>query len=115
MAADLKKGIGLRVREARRRTAMTQEALAARIERTPETISNIERGTQLPSIDTLAELGEVLEVPISEFFEGEGVAPNPLSGKRQELEIRLREIGRTLTDRDLAVLVIQAGAFLDRQ
>ena len=111
MTADLKISVGRRVRAARSRIGLTQEMLAARVARTPETISNIERGVQLPSIETLAELADVLGVPIKEFFEVDGSGDHAANAKRHDLEIRLREIGRSLTDRDLAVLVDQAGAF----
>ena len=42
---------------ARRRAGLTQEALAALIARTPESVSNIERGRQLSTIETLVDLG----------------------------------------------------------
>ena len=111
MAANIKESIGLRIRAARQRTGLTQEALAAQVSRTPESISNIERGLQLPAIDTLADLGRALGVPVAEFFEDEPPA-HRRSRKRVEVETRLREIGRALTDRDLAVAVAQASVLL---
>jgi DNA-binding XRE family transcriptional regulator len=38
----------------RRRAKLSQEALAEKIGRASESISNIERGVQLPNIETLA-------------------------------------------------------------
>ena len=47
---DLKERLSTTVQLARKRLGMTQEELAAAIERTPESVSNIERGRQLPSL-----------------------------------------------------------------
>lgn len=44
MADELKRRLGLTVQAARRRAGLTQEGLAAQIARTPESVSNIERG-----------------------------------------------------------------------
>ena len=62
--------LGLTVQAARRRAGLTQEALAALIARTPESVSNIERGRQLPTIETLVDLVRVLEVPPPDFLDG---------------------------------------------
>lgn len=70
MSVSLKRFIGARVQAARKRARLSQEAVAASVGRTPESISNIERGKQLPNIETLSELAHVLKVPLSEFFEG---------------------------------------------
>ena len=44
MANNLKTYLGAKVREARHAKGLTQEQLAERIEKTVETVSNIERG-----------------------------------------------------------------------
>ena len=111
MTGPLNKSLGLKIRAARKRAGLTQERLAAQISRTPESVSNIERGEQLPSVETLADLGRVLGVPIAEFFEEVGTAPNG-PPERIRLEARLREAVRQLSDRDLAVAVKQIDAFL---
>jgi transcriptional regulator with XRE-family HTH domain len=102
MTDKLKYTLGLRVQAARKRAGLTQEELAASIRRTPESISNIERGQQLPTIETLADLGRVLSVPITDFLDGIA-APSSISPERQRLEAQLREIARSLADRDLAI------------
>ena len=98
------------MRVARQRLRLTQEELAARIKRTPESVSNIERGQQLPSVETLVDLGRVLNVPMSEFFGDDG--RSPVSPERARLEAELRQIGRTLSDRDLAIAVAQVAVLL---
>ena len=89
--------------------------LGAQIGRTPESISNIERGLQLPSIETLVELGQALGIPASELLEGVGASGIQHSPKRLELELRLRDITRTLSDRALAVAVAQVDVLLQEQ
>jgi transcriptional regulator with XRE-family HTH domain len=111
MADDLKISLALKVRAARQRLQLTQEELAELVGRTPESISNIERSQQLPSLDTLTDLARVLQIPIVEFFE-EVTVPAGSSPERAKLEARLREIARSLSDRDLQIAVQQANAFL---
>jgi transcriptional regulator with XRE-family HTH domain len=115
MNGDFEKTLGLKIRVARQRAGLTQEELAGRIGRTPESISNIERGQQEPSIKTLHKLGRELGVPVAEFFEEPIHESTGASMERAELELRLRELARTLTDSDLAVAVAQIGMFLNRR
>lgn len=112
MSKDLKSSVAIVVRAARQRLGLTQEDLAARVERTPESISNIERGLQLPNIETLLDLSEILGVPIADFFEGHA-RKTKVSLKRTKLEAQFREIARELSDRDLGIAVRQATAFLE--
>jgi len=110
MSGSLKKVLGLRVRAARQHRDLTQEELAAQIGRTPESVSNIERGLQLPSLDTLVELGRILGVPVAEFFDEDSGSSR--SAERVSQEARLREVARSLTDRDLDIAIKQLSAFL---
>ena len=110
MSGDLRSNLAIAVRVARQRLRLTQEELAARIKRTPESISNIERGQQLPSVETLADLGRALNVPMSEFFGDDG--EHLITPERARLEADLRQLGRMLSDRDLAIAVAQAAILL---
>ena len=101
MVDSLKLGLGLRVQAARRRARLTQEALAEKIGRTPESISNIERGLQLPTIETLADLARVLSVPLPELVDG--IAERKVAPERLQIELQLRETTRTLSDADLKI------------
>lgn len=105
METDMKQGLGLRIRAFRQARKMTQEQVAEAIERTPEAVSNIERGQSLPSLDTLERLAFSLEVPLAEFFDNDGVHG---SRQRIELEARLRVLARAMSDEDLEVSVGQA-------
>ncbi len=111
MNGDFEKNLGSKIWIARQRAGLTQEELAARIARTPESISNIERGQQEPGIKTIQSLARELGVPVPEFFEDDegGSAAN---GQRIELEFRLRDLARGLTDRDLPVAVAQVNVLL---
>ncbi len=113
MVDELKRRLGLTVQAPRRRGGLTQEALAALIERTPESVSNIERGRQLPTIETLVDLGRVLAVPLSDFLDG--VAGSPcLSRERVQQEAKLREVARGLSNRDLGLALTLAEAMAGR-
>jgi len=107
---NLEISIGQRVRLARQRAGLTQEDLAARISRTVESISNIERGLQEPNFRTMQNLAMALDIPVIEFFEFSEDSSS--SDERRQLEFQLRDIGRRLSDRDLAIAVTQLQAFL---
>lgn len=66
---DLKKQLGLRIQALRQRQGLTQEQLAERIDRSVETISNIERGASSTRVATAAKIADVLEVSLPELFE----------------------------------------------
>jgi transcriptional regulator with XRE-family HTH domain len=105
MADQLKRNLGAGVRAARRRAGLTQEALGQAIGKTPESISNIERGKQLPMIDTLAAMSAALGVPLSELFD---LADQPYrTASRTADEAKLRELARGLSDDMLALAVQQ--------
>ena len=69
MKNNLKKLIGKRVREARKNKGLTQDDLAALIDKTVETISNIERGVKLPGLATLEDIRKVLGVKLSDLVD----------------------------------------------
>jgi transcriptional regulator with XRE-family HTH domain len=109
MSDPLKQRIGARVQAARRRAGISQETLATAVDRTPESISNIERGLQLPTIPTLAELARVLDVPLAAFFEGVG-HEKTLSRQRMRMEAELQEVLTKLSDRAVAIALEQIKA-----
>lgn len=69
MSSDFKKLVGKRVRDARKSKNFTQEQLAEAVDKTVETISNIERGVKLPGLSTLEDIRVVLEVKLSELID----------------------------------------------
>lgn len=60
MSDDLKLAIGNRLRAFRKAAKLSQEELAGKVRLSPESLSNIERGQQLPSLDTVRRLGDAL-------------------------------------------------------
>jgi transcriptional regulator with XRE-family HTH domain len=63
------KEIGLSVKALRRAKGMTQAQLAELIGRTTDAVSQIERGVNMPSLDTLMSLGEGLSVPVDALLQ----------------------------------------------
>jgi transcriptional regulator with XRE-family HTH domain len=64
---------GRRLRQLRRQKDLTQEQLAEAVGVSVEFISNMERGVNAPSFETLEKLAEALGVPVEELFSfGEG-------------------------------------------
>ncbi len=100
----MKQHIGIRVRAARMRRGLTQEAVAEQIGKAVETVSNIERGQTLTGLETLERLSRCLDVPLGDFFEGYDADRDVHKG-RVELEQRLSELTRSLSDDDLKVAV----------
>ena len=112
---DIKRKVGIRIRAVRKQHGLTQEDLAARLERSVEAVSNLERGKSLPGFETLERLSGILDVPIGDFFEfrngGEGGKEDP---QRQELLSSLMRIARRLETGDLAVALEQTKALARR-
>lgn len=65
----MKRSFGARVQSLREARGMTQEQLAERIDRSVDTISNIERGANSTRIETAGRIAEVLGVSLPELFE----------------------------------------------
>ena len=66
---DLLRQLGRRIKEVRKARGMTQEALAERIEMSPQYLSRIEGGSQSPSVEMLTKLADSLEVEVWEIFD----------------------------------------------
>lgn len=109
MAMNLKQHVGIKVKAARQKRGLTQEQLAERIDKTAESVSNIERGHVLAPLDTLHRIAQELAEPLAAFFEDfEGA--RPIARSRLEMEFRLRALAEDLTDPELrlSITVIEA-------
>jgi transcriptional regulator with XRE-family HTH domain len=73
--SSLRKRFGNRLRKIRRHKDLTQEQLADAVGITPEYLSNLERGVNAPSFETLEKLAQVLEVDVTELFGGPDPRP----------------------------------------
>ncbi len=60
---------GLRVQALRRRRGLTQEGLAEAIERSVDTVSNIERGLGGTRLETVLSIADAVGVTAAELFE----------------------------------------------
>lgn len=66
---DKKKLLGKRIREIRKRQALSQEKLGERAGISAQYVSNIERGVENPTLDLLLRLAEALKVSLGEMCE----------------------------------------------
>ena len=113
MDTGLKLHIGQQIRAARRAKGLTQEDLATRTDRTPESISNLERGKTKPNLDTLIALAEVLDLSLHDFFTPtEGAKTTSERRTRLEIEMEGRELLKTLSDKHLPIAIRQLAALL---
>ncbi len=67
--SNLRITFGKNLRRIRRQKDFTQEQLAEAAEISVEFLSNIERGINAPSFETLDKLAGALGVPVKAFFE----------------------------------------------
>ena len=114
MDRDLKNHIAAVIRAARKAKSLTQEQVAALVERTPESLSNVERGHALPSIETLVALCDVLEI------DAETVLKRPADHQQKNAaEHRLVQevlsIVRSLDEASLLLAKAQLQALFDFQ
>ncbi len=65
---DIKKLIGLRIKELRNNRGLTQEKLAELMGINPVYMSGIERGKENPTLNTLINLSNALDVEIGDIF-----------------------------------------------
>lgn len=108
---DLKKQIAARIRTIRTARGLSQDDLAAMIGRSVDAISNIERGKNLPSLETLMALAEGLELTLVDLV-GTLPAKAKVSAKRTASEAALTEIARQLSDQQLAIGIKQLQALI---
>ena len=66
---DVKKQLGVRIRELRTKSKLTQAQLAERADISDEFLSRVERSEKSPSIVTAQKIANGLGVPLKELFE----------------------------------------------
>lgn len=116
MVQNLKQNIGYRVRLARKQKGMTQADLAEAIDKSFETISNIERGKTAPNFLTLWDISLVVGAPMKDFFdwdEEEAGVSNLASQARHKNIVNLRHVVAQLNDDGLALLLKLGTALAD--
>ncbi|OGP49768.1 MAG: hypothetical protein A2Y79_04835 [Deltaproteobacteria bacterium RBG_13_43_22] len=60
--------IGIRISEIRKKKGFTQDQLAEKMEISPKYLSSIERGRENPTLNTLINLAQCLEVDLGVIF-----------------------------------------------
>jgi transcriptional regulator with XRE-family HTH domain len=65
---DVLRKLGARLKEIRKARGLTQEALAEKVDLSPQYLSRLEGGHQSPSIETMARLAEALDLELFELF-----------------------------------------------
>ncbi|OJX77413.1 helix-turn-helix transcriptional regulator [Magnetospirillum sp. 64-120] len=104
---DSKRIIGARIQAARAARRLSQDDLAERVGRSRDAISRAERGANMPSVDTLIAIAEVLDVALVDII---GPPTENLSQTRAAFEVRLAIATRALDDDAYAALVDHAEA-----
>ena len=102
--------IGSSVRELRRVRKLTQATLADAISRTEDAISQIERGINVPNVETLLSLSKALQVPVDALL-NPAIDKKLLSERREKIERAMATLW-SLDDRVLTVAVNQLDALM---
>ena len=71
------------------------QALAEMLDKSVETISNLERGTYMTGLETLLRVAQCLDVPMASFFEDVDT-PRGIGRARLDQELELRRLGESL-------------------
>lgn len=79
--------IGAKVQEYRNMKQYSLRELAARAEMTPSMLSQIEKNTVNPSINTLKAIAAALEVPMFKFFQSETVSEELIVRKGEYIHL----------------------------
>ncbi len=87
--------IGIKIKEIRKRKKVSQERLAELVSMNTRSIIRIENRKNLPTLETLAKIAEVLEVSISDFFE----ASTPIN--KQEVIDNVNMLMKKMDDKEL--------------
>ena len=102
---DVRKALGIRIKELRLAAGRTQAQLAEALEVQTETISRLERGHSLPSVETMLRIAKALDTDLSRLFD------LPLSANRKRRRLYLDQLqqlfeGRREEHMQMAVDVI---------
>ena len=104
---NIKKQLGLRIKELRKAVRLSQESLAEKADISTQYLSRIETGQENPTLDLFIKLTEALEVEMREIFNFDHIMPD------KEIKQAIRNLEKTLPPEKLrlAFKIIKA---LDR-
>ncbi|MEQ9519143.1 MAG: helix-turn-helix transcriptional regulator [Parvibaculum sp.] len=100
---DIKKAVGLKIKEFRAARGLTQADLADVIGRSVDTVSHLERGVSLPNFRTLELLSVELKVPMRSFFPSSDAELK--SAKRASAIAQVEALINELQERDLETAI----------
>ncbi|KQV18258.1 hypothetical protein ASC97_29820 [Rhizobium sp. Root1203] len=96
--------IGKSIRELRKARRLTQRSLGELVDRSEDAISQIERGVNIPTIETLASISSALGVSLDQLMHADD---GMISDERARLLSRANSILATLPDNHLAIALEQ--------
>lgn len=102
--------IGIRIQGLRKQRGLTQEGMAEAIDRSTDTVCNIERGFGSTRIETLYRMAHVLGVPIAELFDIG--PPLPVDRERRKLIEQLLELITVEDGATIEAVIAQAEILL---
>lgn len=115
---QLARSIGAAIAARRKALGMTQEKLSELIEIEQSSLSRIERGTLIPSLERLAGIAESLKCRLTDLFSTAGVSSHDRASRVHEklssLTPAQQEIVERLVDDALALLETPKGQRLQR-
>lgn len=86
--------VGNRVREMRIRKGLSQQALGERVGVSFQQIQKYERGTNRMGSSRLVQIADVLDVPVSSFFDGLGRSETAEVGEEGPLNVKASKVAR---------------------
>ena len=96
--------LAMRIRELRERQGITQEDLAVKSRISVSFISMIERGERSPSYETLVQISEAVEAPLSELFRRHSEEPYQDNYHRRLVEFaQAAQLSRKQVDQLISV------------
>ena len=99
--------LGMRIRKARKERHVTQEQLGEICELSTAHIGHIERGTRIPSLDTLFRITQALNVSM-DYLVFDSIAPD------EQLFTSLNSMLQTKDKRKVKVFLITVRAIADK-
>ena len=101
MTTNMKRNIGLRIKATRQAHKITQEKLAEKCGITTEAISNIERGVNFPSFETLGTIAQALDSHMTDLIDVMSTVTTP---RRTLLEAEAIAVLRSLPEEKLIIV-----------
>ena len=93
---ELRRRFGAQVQALREARGLTQEGLAAKISRSVDTVSSIERGVNATKLETSYRLSRALDVSLSKLFEIDDAPMKAIPKRRSSID----NVVRVLADYD---------------